>query len=158
MAAFDTTGFTLEWLILYLIHYPRVQEKLYEEVRGALGPNRSPSFADRSKLPYVNACIEETLRMAPPAPVALIHRNWGEIDIYGYKFPKDCLFVTNVWGIGNDPDVWGDPEVFRPERHIDENGAYKKSPITIPFSIGTFFLDFSFTILYFNLNLVNHSS
>jgi len=36
--------------------------------------------------------------------------------------PKDVLVGINVAGINKDPELWGDPANFRPERFLDESG------------------------------------
>lgn len=35
-----------------------------------------------------------------------------------------------------DKDLWGDPEVFRPERFLDESGQLKKKDWSLPFGAG----------------------
>ena len=44
--------------------------------------------------------------------------------------------MGNIWGVHHDPDVWGDPDVFRPSRFLDENGKICQKEEWIPFSIG----------------------
>jgi len=35
----------------------------------------------------------------------------------------------------HDPDLWGDPEIFRPERFLKEDGQLAKD-ISLPFGFG----------------------
>jgi cytochrome P450 len=44
--------------------------------------------------------------------------------------------IVNVWSFHNDPDFWGDPEVFRPERFLDEKGQLLKKDYSLPFGAG----------------------
>ena len=70
IAGRDTTACTLTWLFYELSINPEVQDKLYEELSAAFPGNLTPAYADLApqKLPYLNACIMETLRMHPPVP------------------------------------------------------------------------------------------
>ena len=55
------------------------------------------------------------------------------------KITKILLFfevIPNVWAVHNSEELWKDPEIFNPERFINENGEFVKSPHVIPFSIG----------------------
>jgi cytochrome P450 len=47
---------------LAMLCYPEVQEKAFAEVERVLGPNRLPTFEDKSNLPYITAIMKESLR------------------------------------------------------------------------------------------------
>ncbi|CAG7723378.1 unnamed protein product [Allacma fusca] len=67
-AAVETTGSSLEWIVLYLSHYPEIQEKLQVEVSQLIGTERLSQISDRAGMPYVQAFIQEVFRIAPPTP------------------------------------------------------------------------------------------
>ena len=55
----------------------------------------------------------------------------------GYNVPKDTWVFINIWALHNDPEQWEEPEDFRPERFLDDQGKLgPKSPSYIPFSMG----------------------
>ena len=45
--------------------------------------------------------------------------------------------MTGIYEIMHDQEYWGDPEVFRPERFLDqETGKFKGSERLVPFGLG----------------------
>lgn len=45
--------------------------------------------------------------------------------------------VPGLYAFHSDPRLWGDPEKFRPERFLDDNGKLcLKKDITLPFGAG----------------------
>ena len=50
---------------------PDVQKKAQAELDNVLGPDRLPTFEDRSSLPYVEALVMETLRWHPVLPIGM---------------------------------------------------------------------------------------
>ena len=63
------------------------------------------------------------------------HRASRDTTICGYEVPKDSVVISNLWGVLHDPEVWSDPDMFKPERFLDD--ARVKIPKEwIPFSIG----------------------
>jgi len=64
-AGSETTSSALNSCIRYLAAYPEAQAKAYEEVRRVIGENRVPNFDDEENLPYIRACVKETLRIRP---------------------------------------------------------------------------------------------
>ena len=66
------------------------------------------------------------------------HSAADDTTMHGYTIPKDSLIFANIWAVHHDPDLWNDPEVFRPERFLDENGVVFQPDFYIPFSSGTF--------------------
>ena len=52
--------------------FPEVQRTAQTEIDTVLGPDALPTFADRDKLPYVNAVIKEVYRWNPVAPLCAL--------------------------------------------------------------------------------------
>jgi cytochrome P450 len=131
----DTTSTSLCWAILYLITNPEIQKKAQKELDSVVGTSRLPSLADRPRMPYMEALIAETMRMSSIVP--LIFRSTTEsVEFHGYTLPKNTLMFGNFHKFHHDKEHWGDPENFRPERFIDEDGKFKKDEMLNPFSIG----------------------
>ena len=51
-----------------LAMYPDMQNRVYEEVRSVLGPERTPDFQDLPSLKYTELVIKETFRLFPVCP------------------------------------------------------------------------------------------
>ena len=51
--------------------FPEVQKRAKEEIDAVVGSDRLPSFADRPKLPYVEALVKEVFRWNPVAPLGM---------------------------------------------------------------------------------------
>jgi methyl farnesoate epoxidase/farnesoate epoxidase len=49
---------------------------------------------------------------------------------------QDTTVILSLWSVLSDPDHWGDPEVFRPERFLDSNGKFMKDDWMINFGSG----------------------
>ncbi|ESK96519.1 cytochrome p450 [Moniliophthora roreri MCA 2997] len=107
-AGSDTTASTMQSFILFMISHPHVLKKLREEIDSVVGNERMPEFEDQENLPYLVACIKETLRRRPPAVMGIPHSSDSD-DIYeGYLIPKKSSqrFMENenksTWGSGPD--------------------------------------------------------
>lgn len=115
---FSTSLQTLKSLFFYLLHNPRVTAKIQREIEDKIG-QRLPTVEDRNSLPYSEAVILETLRCSSIVALGLPHIAMEDIRLDGYDVPKGSKLVTNTWTFHRDPEVWGDPDVFRPERFLD---------------------------------------
>ena len=70
----DTSAFTLAMCAYYLALHPEAADRGAAEVSGLLQQTGRSSVsqmtaADASKLPWVQACVNETMRLAPAGPV-----------------------------------------------------------------------------------------
>jgi cytochrome P450 len=75
-------------------------------------------------MPYMDAFINETLRMATIGALSIFHSTSEEIpDFHGYTLPKDTIVFGNFWAVHHDEKVWGDPQNFRPERFLGSNSS-----------------------------------
>jgi cytochrome P450 len=72
-------------------------------------------------LPFLNACITETLRMYNPSAAYFPKMAPKEGDILpdGRKIPGNTRVFVNTWAISRDPAIFGsDADGFRPERWL----------------------------------------
>ena len=90
-------------------------KKLQDEVRGVLPQNKILTSEDVSKMTYLTATITETFRLHPPTPLLLPRESSEYCQIEGYDIPKGSRIFVNTFAIGRDPEVWENPEEFRPE-------------------------------------------
>lgn len=49
---------------------------------------------------------------------------------------QGAVVQINLHSVHNEKSYWGDPEVFRPERHFNAEGKVEKTDHFIPFAIG----------------------
>ncbi|KAK7692050.1 hypothetical protein QCA50_005455 [Cerrena zonata] len=117
----DTTVSAIYSFFLAMTMYPEIQQKAKEEIDRVVGKDRLPTFADRENLPYVEAVVNEVLRLNPVAPLGVPHRA-SEDDIYkGYFIPKDTVVIANIWALLRDPEMYPDPSAFNPDRYLRPN-------------------------------------
>ncbi|CAG5121902.1 unnamed protein product [Candidula unifasciata] len=133
----ETVSTTICWFVLYMLNFPDIQEKLYQEIKEQIGLNRQPNIQDRNKLPFLNAAIMETSRLASLVPLAGMYSCSEEVTLRGYTIPKGTFIVPNLDSVLLDKTIWGeDVLTFRPERFLDANGKVKDREELIPFGIG----------------------
>jgi len=74
-----------------------------------------------SKLPYINACLRETLRLHPTAPGFALTAKEDQVLGGRYRVKKGDVCVAVLPLIHRDAAVYGeDAEAFKPERMLDE--------------------------------------
>lgn len=117
-AAKDTSAGELQWMFLRMAKEPGIQAKVEQEIEENIG-NRPPVYADREKLPFTVACLLETLRCHPVAPLGLPHNTSTDTEVGKFAIPKDTGIMYNIFGVNRDPKLWDEPEEFRPERFLD---------------------------------------
>ncbi|XP_059487511.1 LOW QUALITY PROTEIN: methyl farnesoate epoxidase-like [Neocloeon triangulifer] len=139
IAGFDTTFNSMAFALIYMVCYPEVQKKSQKEIDTVVGGNRLPSLSDRSSLPYVEATIEEIFRTSSVVPLAVPHavlHASKDVPFHGYTIPKNTRILLNLAHMHSDPNLWGDPQNFRPERFLSEENKVKRPEYLMPFGIG----------------------
>ncbi|KAH8696212.1 cytochrome P450 [Talaromyces proteolyticus] len=117
----DTIVGSMQCFFLAMGMFPEVQQKAQEEIDLQIGHHRLPTVSDRAKLPYIEALVREVLRWHPISPIPLAHVS-EEDDLYqGYFIPKGSMMLANVWQFTHNPDVYSDPEAFKPERYLPDD-------------------------------------
>ncbi|KAF5325127.1 hypothetical protein D9619_010038 [Psilocybe cf. subviscida] len=136
VAGAETMTAALETFFLVMATNPDVQKKAQQEIDACVGDDRLPSFDDRSSLPYIEAIVREVLRWKTVLPLGVAHCAM-EDDIYkGYFIPKGTTILANVWALTRDETRYKDPEAFRPDRFIDENGDLNEDEVDYVFGFG----------------------
>ncbi|KAL3223610.1 hypothetical protein MRX96_027285 [Rhipicephalus microplus] len=80
------------------------------------------------------ATILEVLRRANVIALGNAHATTCDVELAGFRIPADTHVISNLWAIHMDPDLWKDPEEFRPERFL-VNGRVHKPDYFMPFSL-----------------------
>lgn len=114
----DTTVATLTSFVLAMIKFPHVQREAQREIDALTGGDRLPGFADREKLPYVDAIVKEALRWFPITAMGTAHAVSDDTTVAGYHVPKGAYLLPATWWLLHDPKVYPDPEAFDPTRFL----------------------------------------
>lgn len=118
IAGHETVASALTWSWHLIAQHPEAQQKLHTELAQVLS-GRTPVTEDLPKLPYTRAVFDEALRLYPPAWL-ITRRAIEDDEIGGYTIPKGSLIITSPYIVHRQPQVWPQPEAFRPERFLDE--------------------------------------
>ncbi|KAI0701720.1 cytochrome P450 [Earliella scabrosa] len=138
-ASVDSTVTVLLHFFLMMMLHPEVAQKAQKEIEAVVGSERLPTFADRPSLPYVDAIMSEVLRWGAPVPLGLPHRLMEDDNYNGMHIPRGTLVFPNVWNMMRNPELFPDPEAFRPERYLDKVDAataHRRDPRNAVFGFG----------------------
>lgn len=114
----DTVMVSLLWALTLLVNHPDVLEKAENELIMHVGKERQVEVSDIKNLLYLQAIIKETMRLYPPGPLSAPCESMEDCTIAGYHIPAGTRLIVNIWKVQRDPQVWSDPEEFRPERFL----------------------------------------
>ncbi|KAK2039187.1 cytochrome P450 [Colletotrichum somersetense] len=119
----ETTTAATSALTYLLLTHPAKMTTLRAEIDAAINdPETDMTFTGLRKLPYLNACIEEAMRLYPPAPTPMPRMvpRGGRI-ICGRYVPEGTRVDIPLYAIAHHPDNFADPEEFAPERWLGDN-------------------------------------
>ncbi len=133
VAGHETTAGTPNWAWYLLSQDPAVAQTLRAEA-DALG--HAPDFADLQNLVYTKQVVEEALRLYPP--VWLFSRKAIAADRLGdYYLPPEADVFICPYLLHRDPDIWQEPDIFRPQRFAKNAEPPANRHAFIPFSLGS---------------------
>ena len=121
LAGHETTATGLAWTFDLLLRHPHALERLLAELEG-------------SETEYLDAVIEEALRIRPVVPMT--GRELREpAELGGYDLAAGTVVMVAIYLAHTRADVYPDPYAFRPERFLD--GARPDTYSWVPFGGGT---------------------
>ncbi|EDV35775.1 uncharacterized protein Dana_GF12300 [Drosophila ananassae] len=138
VAGFETSSTTMGFALYELALNQDVQDKLRKEINDVLAKNNNEyTYEGIKEMKYLEQVVMETLRKYP----VLAHlTRMAETDYSPedpkYFIAKGTIVVIPALGIHYDPDIYPEPEKFKPDRFTDEAIAARPSCTWLPFGEG----------------------
>ncbi|XRM47062.1 hypothetical protein ABZX51_010067 [Aspergillus tubingensis] len=142
IAGSESSATALSAFTYYILSHVSVYDRLIAEIRGAFEKYEQIDIPSVTQMPYLNAVLQETLRIYPPVVVTLprvVPANGAVID--GKFVPAGVTVGVNHFACYHDPRNFYRPQEFLPERWLPE--CQEKGPFSIdrpkscqPFSFG----------------------
>ncbi|KAK7979952.1 hypothetical protein PG989_012409 [Apiospora arundinis] len=126
-AGADTTGTGLGATLRFILKYPEVLAKVRAELsaadaKGLLSHPVVQYDETKRHLPYLSACIRESLRVHPPIPnlFSRVTPSPEGKTIGGHHIPAGTEILSHAVVVQRDADAFGSrPNEFRPERWLE---------------------------------------
>ncbi|XP_043693239.1 cytochrome P450 CYP82D47-like [Telopea speciosissima] len=134
----ESTFHSLTWALSLLLNHPHELKRAQDELDIHVGKDRNVDESDIKNLVYLQAIAKETFRLYPPGPV-LPRQAMEDCQLGGYHVPKGTRLLVNIWKLHRNPNVWSDPDEFRPQRFLTthSNVDFKAQQYEyLPFSAG----------------------
>ena len=131
LAGEDTTANTLAWMIYLLSRNPAALARATAEVRGISVEN----YEQVSRLQFIDACINETMRLKPVAPLLLLEAARAT-TVDGLEVPEGALLMCLMRAGAIDERRFPDAHQFEPERWLSGAAANSPKRVSMPFGAG----------------------
>ncbi len=119
VAGHETTANALTFTLKLLAQNKAVLSKVEDEVKTITTKQLSP-LEELSQLNYTKCCIEESLRLYPPAWIT-DRVNTKDDTIEDYHLKKGTIIGASIYELHRNKNYWKNPEDFKPERFFDEH-------------------------------------
>ncbi|KAK3084796.1 hypothetical protein FSP39_019179 [Pinctada imbricata] len=131
----DTTASAISWAAYYLGKYPEEQQKVYEEIKQTTKGEENFTWENINECRQLSLFLKESVRHSSPVPgiARFLTKPFKYNDI---EIPAGRGIGILLLHVNNHPDVWTDPEVFKPERFIESEGKGRDPYAYVPFSAG----------------------
>ncbi|KAH8702535.1 cytochrome P450 monooxygenase-like protein [Talaromyces proteolyticus] len=133
IAGSDTTSISLSGIFFYLTGDPRRYQNLVNEILTTFDcPEEIVHGPKLLSCQYLKACVDEGMRLTPSGPSELPRQVLpGGIQIKGEYYGPGTIVGTVPWANSRNQEVYGDPDIFRPERWIvDESTGVTKEEVS----------------------------
>lgn len=137
-AGFETSSITVTHALYELAFNQSIQDKLRAEIKEVLQRHDGEiNYENLKEMKYLDAVMNETLRKYPVV-LWLTRTAMNDYTFSNTKvtIPKGQHVIVPVEAIQMDPDIFPEPNVFDPNRFLDENAKGRHPMFYIPFGDG----------------------
>jgi cytochrome P450 len=140
VAGSETTATLLSGATYWLLRTPDAMKKVTSEVRQAFQSEDEINFGSATaRLPYMLACLDEALRLYPPAPSGQQRITLEPTDISGVQVPANTIVSVHQSATYRSPHNFYQPMSYAPERWLPNPPAQfanDDKSVVQPFSVG----------------------
>lgn len=129
-AGSDTVSCALQSFVYHMNRHSDAWQRVRAEMDKAITTQsicQDPvvSFSDAQKLPFLQICLKESMRVFAPVPMGLPRVAPKEGIIIGDTyFPEGTILSINSWVVHHSKEIWGvDARQFNPDRWMKEDAA-----------------------------------
>uniref|UniRef100_A0A3Q3Q4R9 Cytochrome P450 2K1-like n=1 Tax=Monopterus albus TaxID=43700 RepID=A0A3Q3Q4R9_MONAL len=87
-------------------------------------------------LPYTDAVIHESQRLANILPMAIPHKTSRDVTFQGYFIKEGTTVFPLLTSVLYDESEWQSPHTFNPSHFLDKDGKFIRRDAFMPFSAG----------------------
>ena len=123
-AGSDTTAYSLSVGLWHILQDQRIRETLVSELLEAIPDVANfPSLTKLESIPYLTACVRESIRVAKAVPGRLprIVPNNANLVVDGKIVPPGTIIGMSAYTMHRSEELWGsDARAFNPDRWLGE--------------------------------------
>lgn len=131
-AGHHTSAVLSTWMGILMLQNPHCMPPILDELQEVYGDGEEITFESLKKLQRMESTVHEAARMAPPL-VMLMRKAMTDFEYGGYTARAGDMVMVSPAVSQRDPDVFPNPHIFDPERHLPPREEHKK-----PYGIITF--------------------
>nr|POE93181.1 tryprostatin b 6-hydroxylase [Quercus suber] len=137
----NAMGISLVNVLYYLVKNREALDQVRAEVDAALAPDDDIAPWEKVRnLRYLKACVDESMRLSPPVATDLFRKTPPDQSwtVDGRVVPPNTNVSISAYTAHRDPEVFPDPEAFKPERWLISGDPKLTDMLNafIPFSAG----------------------
>lgn len=135
-AGHHTTSGTAAWTLIELLRHPEEMAAVIDELDELYADGSEVSYQALRAMPHLEAAIKEALRLHPPL-ILLLRVAQVDLDVGGRHIAAGKMVGASPAVSNRIGEAFGDPDVFRPGRYLDDPAADAANPWNwIPFGAG----------------------
>ncbi|KAG8134081.1 hypothetical protein E2320_011802 [Naja naja] len=113
----DTTAMPLLFTLFELARNPQVQTAIREEIREAQAQGSKELSKVLNAMPLLKGALKETLRLYPVG-ITIQRYPLRDVVLQNYCVPAGTLCQVGLYSMGRSPEVFAEPEQYRPSRWL----------------------------------------